>query len=170
MKNTALLGLISCVFALNPVEAQYTNLGSGISPTDINYNGTTVVGDNGAEHFMWKAQTGLTLIGGVGPQGYGGQTGISSDGTLISGTRINPNTGLGELSVYDVLTETWTSLGGIGGSSGSSTSSAWGISQDGTSIVGLGWVNAGSAHAIQWTAATGMVDLGSTVAVTGVCS
>lgn len=163
MKKTLLLGLISCVFALNSVEAQYTNLGSGISPTDVNYNGITVVGDNGAEHFMWKAQTGLTLIGGVGPQGYGGQTGISSDGTLISGTRINPNTGLGELSVFDVLTETWTSLGGIGGSSGSSTSSAWGISQDGTSIVGLGWVNAGSAHAIQWTAATGMVDLGSTV-------
>lgn len=163
MKKNILLGFFTCIFALNSLEAQYTNLGSGISPTDINFNGTTVVGDNGAEHFMWKAQSGLTLIGGVGPQGYGGQTGVNSDGTLISGTRINPNTGLGELSVFDVLTDTWTSLGGIGGSSGSSTSSAWGISQDGTSIVGLGWVNAGSAHAIQWTAATGMVDLGSTV-------
>ncbi len=163
MKKTLLLGLITGIFGLHCTNAQYTNLGGGITPSAINYNGTTVVGNNGAEHFMWKAQTGIVLIGGVAPQGYGGQTDISSDGTIISGTRINPNTGLGELSVFDVNTESWTSLGGIGGSSGSSTSSAWGISHDGTSIVGLGWVNAGSAHAIQWTAATGMVDLGSTV-------
>ncbi len=163
MKKVLLVVLITVIFTLNSAEAQYTDLGSGITPTDINYNGTTIVGDNGSEHFMWKSQTGLTLIGGVGPQGYGGQTGVNSDGTVISGTRINPNTGLGELSLFDVLTETWTSLGGIGGSSGSSTSSAWGISHDGSSIVGLGWVNAGSAHAIQWTSVTGMIDLGSTV-------
>jgi uncharacterized membrane protein len=163
MKKTVLLALVIGLYSWHGTHAQYTNLGSQITPTAMNYNGTTVVGDNGGEHFMWQDQTGVVLIGGVGPQGYGGQTGISSDGTIISGTRINPNTGLGELSLYDVDTETWTSLGGIGGSSGSSTSSAWGISHDGSSIVGLGWVNAGSAHAIQWTAATGMVDLGSTV-------
>jgi uncharacterized membrane protein len=163
MKKTLLITLMVAGLSWPKVQAQYTNLGSLISPTAVNFNGSTVVGDNGSEHFMWTEQNGLMLIGGVGPQGYGGQTDISSDGTVISGTRINPNTGLGELSIYDVATQSWTSLGGIGGSSGSSTSSAWGISHDGTSIVGLGWVNAGSAHAIQWTAATGMVDLGSTV-------
>ena len=163
MKKILLLALFTGMYFGQGVQAQYTNLGSLISPTAINFNGSAVVGDNGSEHFLWTDQNGLVLIGGVGPQGYGGRTDISSDGTIISGTRINPNTNLGELSVYDVATATWTSLGGIGGSSGSSTSSAWGMSHDGTSIVGLGWVNAGSAHAIQWTAATGMVDLGSTV-------
>jgi len=35
------------------------------------------------------------------------------------------------------------------------------MSGDGTRIVGLGWVNAGTAHAFQWDAVNGMVDLGS---------
>jgi uncharacterized membrane protein len=129
----------------------------------VNYDGTVVVGDDGAELFMWTEQNGAMTIGGVAPQGYGGRPDVSADGSKIAGTSINPSTGLGELSIYDVASGLWTNLGGIGGSSGNSTSSSWGISQDGTSVVGLGWVNAGSAHAIQWTAATGMVDLGSTV-------
>ena len=112
---------------------------------------------------MWTQDTGVVLIGGVAPQNYGGQTDISGDGTLISATRINPDTNLGELSSYNVSTQTWTSHGSLGSSSGSSASSAWGMSSDGLTIVGLGWVNAGSAHAIKWTAAQGVEDLGSTV-------
>ncbi|MFM8732590.1 MAG: hypothetical protein ACKOGJ_08805, partial [Phycisphaerales bacterium] len=60
-------------------------------------------------------------------------------------------------------TQSWTPLGGIGSSSGGEASSGWGISGDGTTVVGLGWISAGSAHAIRWQAATGMVSLGSTV-------
>ena len=163
MKKYLLLTFVVTVFMWSSAQAQYTNIGFLYAASGVNYDGTVVVGDDGAELFMWTEQNGAMTIGGVAPSGYGGRVDISSDGSTIAGTSINPNTGLGELSVYDVASQTWTNLGGIGGSSGNSTSSAWGISQDGTSIVGLGWVNAGSAHAIQWTAATGMVDLGSTV-------
>ena len=151
------------IFGASQLFAQYTDLGGNVTATATNADGTVVVGDVGTEHFMWTAGTGINLIGGVGPQGYGGQTDINAVGNLISGTRINPQTGLGELSVYDVNTQTWTSHGGIGGSSGSSTSSAWGMSLDGSTVVGLGWINAGEAHAIRYDATNGMVDLGSTV-------
>jgi probable HAF family extracellular repeat protein len=40
-------------------------------------------------------------------------------------------------------------------------STAYDISGDGSKIVGLGWVNAGTAHGFQWDAVNGMVDLGS---------
>lgn len=163
MKRTVLMAALFAATNFTQVQAQYTNIGFLYAASGVNYDGTVVVGDDGGELFMWTEQTGSVLIGGVAPQGYGGRPDVSSDGSKIAGTSINPNTGLGELSVYDVDSDLWTNLGGIGGSSGNSTSSSWGISQDGTSIVGLGWVNAGSAHAIQWTAATGMVDLGSTV-------
>lgn len=163
MKKTLLVAALVVAGNLIEAQAQYTNLGTLYTASGVNYDGSVVVGDDGGQLFMWTAQTGTVAIGGVAPQGYGGRPDVSSDGLKIAGTSINASTGLGELSVYDVSSGNWTNLGGIGGSSGNSTSSSWGISQDGTSIVGLGWVNAGSAHAIQWTAATGMVDLGSTV-------
>lgn len=145
-------------------NAQLYLLGNGLTATDVSSNGSIVVGDNGAEHFMWTEVDGVTLIGGVAPGGgYGGQTGINGNGTLITGTRVNPNNNLGELSSYDIASQTWTSHGSLGASSGNSASSAWGVSSDGTTIVGLGWINAGSAHAIKWTNGGGVEDLGSTV-------
>ena len=163
MKKTLLITALIGASTWTNVQAQYTNIGFLYAASGVNYDGTVVVGDDGTELFMWTEQNGAMTIGGVAPQGYGGRPDVSADGSKVAGTSINPSSGLGELSIYDVDSGLWTNLGGIGGSSGSSTSSSWGISQDGTSIVGLGWVNAGSAHAIQWTAATGMVDLGSTV-------
>ena len=55
----------------------------------------------------------------------------------------------------------WQALGGIGGTSGTSMSTAYDISDDGSFVVGLGWVNAGTAHAFIWDTVNGMVDLGS---------
>src|SRR5690606_25194896 len=49
------------------------------------------------------------------------------------------------------------------GSSDGHSSSAWGFSGNGQIVVGLGWVNAGLAHAIKWSEETGLVDMGSTV-------
>ena len=110
---------------------------------------------------MWTISDGLTLIGGVAPNQYGGTTAVNSAGTKIAGTRINPDTALGELSSYDVATQIWTSHGSLGSSSGNSSSSSWGISSDGQTIVGLGWIDPGSAHAIKWTNLNGVEDLGS---------
>lgn len=144
-------------------NAQFYLIGNNYSAQDLNENGTIVVGDNAQEHFMWTVSDGLTLIGGVAPNGYGGRTAINSAGTKIAGTRINPDTALGELSSYDIATQTWTSHGSLGASSGNSSSSSWGIASDGQTIVGLGWIDPGSAHAIKWTNLNGVEDLGSTV-------
>jgi len=151
------------LLVVSRANAQYFSLGSGLTASGVSSDGSVVVGNNGGQNFMWTQQTGVILIGGVGPQNYGGQTDVSGDGMLISATRVNPDTSLGELSSYNVSTQTWTSHGSLGSSSGNSASSAWGISSDGLTIVGLGWVNAGSAHAIKWTAAQGVEDLGSSV-------
>lgn len=55
-------------------------------------------------------------------------------------------------------------MGGLSNNPAVELSSAWGMTSDGSAIVGLGWVSAGEAHATKWTEATGLVDLGSTVA------
>jgi uncharacterized membrane protein len=163
--NNSKLSIIalSLLMSITTVNAQYFELGGGLTATNTSSDGSVVVGDNGSQNFMWTEGAGVVLIGGAAPQGFGGQAAVSGDGTLISATRINPSTNLGELSSYNIATQTWTSHGSLGSSSGSSASSAWGMSSDGLTIVGLGWVNAGSAHAIKWTAAGGIEDLGSSV-------
>src|SRR5690606_30950528 len=88
---------------------------------------------------------------------------ISNDGSKISGTVTNTDTNLNVMGLYDMATGVWSFLDGIGGQSDGSVASAWSISGDGSTVVGLGWVNAGTAHAIKWTDAEGTVDVGSTV-------
>jgi hypothetical protein len=130
----------------------------------ISDNGVACGSFNSPEYFMWTVDGGLELIGGTVPgDGVGGQAKISNDGTRISGTYLNPVSGLNEFSYYDIGAATWNPLGGIGGVSGTETSSGWNISGDGQSVVGLGWVDAGGGHAVQWDEGFGVTDLGSTV-------
>jgi hypothetical protein len=142
------------------------DLGSGFFPTDASGDGSVVVGDNffTGEYFEWTAGTGIVDIGGqVAGSGVGGQASISDDAMRVSGTYLNTMSGEYEMSLYDRMSGMWTPLGGIGGSSGTEISSGWGISGDGLNTVGLGWIDAGGAHAIQWTEGVGTFDLGSTV-------
>ncbi|MBA3985747.1 MAG: T9SS type A sorting domain-containing protein, partial [Flavobacteriales bacterium] len=92
-----------------------------------------------------------------------GRATISSDGSKVSATITNPDNNLNEIGLYDVISEEWTILGGIGGSSDGGVSSAWSISRDGSAVVGLGWVISGRAHGVRWTESEGLVDMGSTV-------
>lgn len=160
MRTLIVLSLLS-----SPVVAQgdFTLLGSGLFPNSVSADGSTVTGDNSFEYFLWTDSGGLQLIGGAPPQGNGGRASVDWDATTVSGTYIDPLTGLGQSGRYDIATGQWTPLGGIGGQSGPSIGSGWGISGDGTTSVGLGWVDPGEAHGTSWTAATGLVDLGSTV-------
>lgn len=144
---------------------QFYSLGAGANPTSISANGVVAgTHDFTGQYFYWTPGDGFTFIGGVLPNdGYGGQATISSDGMRIGGTNINNVTNRGEMAFYDRNTGAWTNLGGIGGFSDFSTSSGWGISGDGQHMVGLGWVNGGTAHAIRWSQGTGTSDMGSTV-------
>ncbi len=162
-RTHAALAIASLTLASGASAQSFHNLGQNNDPFDISDTGMVVGADN-AGHWYWTADTGLVPIGGAAPFAYGGQTGVSSDASVISGSFVNPDTGLGELGIYDLGTGLWTVLGSLGASSGDSAASAWGMSGDGNHIVGLGWINAGSAHAIQWTNGLGVNDLGSTVA------
>lgn len=163
--NRAIFAIVSmCAAAATANAQQLWILGPGYSPTSISDTGIVVGTDDFAnQYFMWSAGNAPLLIGGVGGgDGYGGQPTISNDGLWIGGTSVNPNTMLGEASIYDVGAAIWTRLGGIGGSLDNSTSSGWGISGNGQALVGLGWTNDFQGHAIHWTQGTGMVDMGST--------
>lgn len=167
MKRASLLcvALVSGGAVASASAQEFFSLASGLIPYAISDNGVVAgTSETQGGYFRWTASEGAVFIGGASPSIYGGQPSISNDGTRIGGTNINSTTALGEMAYYESAAGGWTNLGGIGGSSDGSTSSGWGISGDGQSMVGLGWVNAGTAHAIQWSAGTGTFDLGSTVA------
>lgn len=164
MSTKTLIALAVGLAASAADAQQFWNLGTSRLSTSISNDGT-VVGDNTAtlEYFMWTAGGGQVSIGGrVAGDGVGGQATISHDGLFVGGTVFNPTSGTHEMGRYSVGTGSWTPLGGIGAVSDAETSSGWGISGDGSSIVGLGWVTPGSAHGVQWRQGTGMVDLGTT--------
>ncbi len=150
------------------LQAQFRNLGQGNAITGLSHDGSVGAGTNFTEYFVWTAGGGVQGIGGLIPgNGVGGQAKLSSDGTKISGTSMNPANSHAEMSRYDTISGAWTPLGDIGGLCPSivdEASSGWGISGDGNSVVGLGWTGVcGPAHAIQWTNPGPANDLGSSV-------
>ncbi|MBS0189332.1 MAG: hypothetical protein JSS51_14805 [Planctomycetes bacterium] len=165
MKQICLTGALVSAAAMTAWGAapQFWNLGAGYEATGISDNGVIVGTDTFSnQYFMWTAGGGVSLIGGVGGNdGYGGQAKISRDGSRVGGTNINSDTGKGEAAIYNVGLGTWTNLGGIGGTVDNSTSSGWGLSGDGQTLVGLGWTSGSEARAVRWTQGTGMVDMGT---------
>lgn len=144
------------------VNAQVTNLGIAVHPDDVSNTGT-VTGSIGNSYFMWTSENGFKNIGQVtNGVSLAGNASISSDGSKIALSITNPSTNLNEITLYDVATESPNYLGGIGASSGEHTSSAFNISSDGKTIVGLGWYNEGIGHPVKWTQETGVSDMGST--------
>ncbi len=141
----------------------FINLGADVESSAVSADGSVITGLFNGQYFVWTQSTGIVSIGGADPTPYGGQPSISHDGRYIGGTLLDPSDNLGQMGRYDRTTGQWTLLGNLGGSSGNSTSSGWGISGNGQSVVGLGWLNAGGAHAVQWNEGGSMTDLGSTV-------
>ncbi|MBP1167688.1 hypothetical protein JOE44_004572 [Chryseobacterium sp. PvR013] len=159
--------LMACIFLkFCFAEAQLTVIGLG------NYN-VGAVSDNGmvSMHtsaggiYKWNAAGGLVQIGSIS-NGYpaAGRTIVSNDGTKISSSITNTATGFNEISTYDVAAATWVNRGGLvpTGWDGS-VSSTWGMTTNGNTIVGLGFLTAANAHAVKWDEVNGMVDLGSIV-------
>ena len=136
----------------------FWDLGYGITASGSSANGSVIgaYSDNGS-YYMWTAATGVTSIGGAW---QGGVASVSADGTRISGSA-HGSDGLSYAGYYAVGTGQWTTLGCIGGTSGTSASAGWNISGDGQTVVGLGWVNGGTAHATAATPGGAMLDLGS---------
>ncbi|MGA1045829.1 MAG: GC-type dockerin domain-anchored protein, partial [Phycisphaerales bacterium] len=159
--------MVAVAFLSNGAVGQGTfdNLGPGLTASGASANGDLVVGTSPSEYFYWTEETGVVLVGGTSAgNGVGGQAKVSDDGTRMVGTVLSGSSGLYEMGIclLDSGAE-WVPLGGIGSSSGGEASSGWGISGDGSTAVGLGWISAGGAHAIRSADLAAPTDLGSTV-------
>lgn len=134
-------------------------------PASISNNGTVAGYDVAVEQYMtWTNGSGFQYIGGQIPgNGHGGWPAITPTTSHIAGSAINLSTSLSEMAVYNMGSGTWTLLGSLGSSSDASASSGWAISNDGNTIVGNAWVNAGTAHAVMSKNGV-MTDLGTNFA------
>lgn len=143
----------------------YYNVGPSHTVFSLSGDGSVAAGDRPDGFFYWTPAGGVTFIGGNSASagmGHGGDSDLSEDGRLLSGNSNPAGSEISEMSLFDIAAGTWTPLGSLGASSGVEASSSWGISGDGRSLVGLGWINGGTAHAIQWKEGGAVADIGST--------
>lgn len=121
------------------------------------------------EAFRWTARDGLQRLGGASwaaPGHRSGITGLSADGRIVSATIVD-ETGTATTAGRWAADTGWQRLGPLpadGGLFDGETSSAFAMSGDGQVVAGLYWrpdATDGLAHAMAWTAATGIRDLGS---------
>jgi len=158
MLSGRFLVLQALAFALCARSAgaqQIINLPTGSWANDVTPDGEVVVGTwNYGDGFIWRwrVDPAPTIVAGID------LVGVSDDGTVATGTINDSGTGLQEAAI-------WTAAAGvqpIGGldSCDSFFSTAYDISGDGTTVVGLCW-NGCSGRGFRWTAATGMQELHS---------
>ncbi len=140
---------------------------------DITPDGTVVIGNAAGtyETFRWSALGGVELLGGstAGMGSGAGTPDVSADGAHASATIADVATDStyitqGLWTQGERWIETMPPTPPDGGIMDRAYGSAWGLSDDGSTLVGLYWRPGhtdGSAHACYWTAETGVVGLGS---------
>jgi probable HAF family extracellular repeat protein len=151
-------------------SGELSNLATGSS-----YDGTVVVGWrlNGSSNvvaFRWTAATGLVSLGTLPGDDTSSASGVSADGSTVVGVSENSTTGAQQAFV-------WTQAGGMVGLGylpSDTISVASAANADGSVVVGMsGTQPSGTTpppqvlHAFRWTAATGMVNLGTLSGDTG---
>lgn len=157
---TLAIGVCSVVFA----NAQVSDLGSYVQVSDVSNTGVAVGNVYGSAFFMWSEANSGTIIGEAGANGVSGSCNITADGSIISMALPNPsNQDKEEAVLYKVADQSLNFLGYLGISSGSDTSSAWGMSSDGKNIVGFAWNTAAKGEGVYWKEGEAIVGLGSTV-------
>ena len=151
MRHTLLLvtGAL-CAASAAGAQSTFTRYGTGY-PSAMNSTGTAVVGSDNQGAFLW------TATGGYLPLGQQDAVGVSEDGTIVLGNMTDAQ-GMQVAGRWTAATG-WVSLGGLVGSSGTSVSSAYGMSGDGNRATGLGWRNASQGRAFEWDPSTGMNEL-----------
>ncbi|SFN10054.1 Por secretion system C-terminal sorting domain-containing protein [Chryseobacterium oleae] len=159
--------LYACfLFGFTSAGAQLTVMAVGnYTVGGISDGGVVSMHTSAGQILKWDEINGLVQIGSIS-NGYpaAGRTLINAAGTKIASSTTNSGTGFNEISTYDTASTSWSNHGGLvpTGWDGH-VSSTWGMTSDGNTIVGLGWVTAGSAHAVKWDATNGVTDLGSIV-------
>ncbi len=121
-------------------------------PLGMNGDGTTIVGTNlYNQAVIWSSSDGITIVGD------GEFWSVSEDGK-IAGSLIN-DSGKEEAVIWENGNVTY--LGNLpdGNSCDAFYSSGLGMSSDGSTVVGMGWINCG-VEAFTWNSFDGMMGLG----------
>ena len=132
---------------------QIVMLPQGSWANDVTPDGEVVVGTwNYYDGFIWRwrVEPAPTVIPSID------LVAVSDDGTVAAGNISHPGTGATEAGIWTAA----TGVQGLGqlGSCDYILSSAFDLSGDGTTVVGLAW-NGCSGRGFRWTAASGMQEL-----------
>jgi uncharacterized membrane protein len=168
---TTLLVVLGILCGIAHAEVTVEIICQGMA-TAICADGTVVVGNTQGDYetFRWTEEGGRERLGRGTVAVLGGGAGapdISDDCTMISATILGSDSTYGTQGrwVENVgWEECMPPTPPDGGLMSDFYGSAWGISGDGGTLVGLYWrpgQPGGSAHASAWTESTGVVDLGS---------
>ncbi|MBO6512641.1 MAG: hypothetical protein JJ974_01580 [Phycisphaerales bacterium] len=171
MKSASSVALLSILAAISNAQDIRFEILPGIYPLDMSTDGSVIVGnDVRFDPVRWTRGTGVESLGrGTSVLGVGaGTPDVSDDGSKISATIITAD---GTLATQGLWTEEagWVDLmpptPADGGVIDLALGSAWGLSGDGSSVVGLYWrpgnFDTGGAHASIASAPGAVMDLGS---------
>ena len=162
-KFTLPLALFGLLCFTKNVDAQFYMLGPQVTASDVNNSGLVGAKAGASENYYWTPSGGLQHIGSLGVNTLSGQTLVSENNDKIYAYMTNPETGNNSAAIYTISTASWNFLADLGGSMDNSATSPWGLSNDGSHLVGLGSLADGRAHAVRWNAAGEITDIGSTV-------
>ncbi|HJP02195.1 MAG TPA: hypothetical protein QF764_10545 [Planctomycetota bacterium] len=134
--------------------AQFVPIPGAFTARDITPDGQLVVGSGSGGGYYWNWQVDLapTFIGG------NEAVAVSDDGAIIAGNIDDPSTGA-EVAALWTQASGWQILGGLPNAPCSGTiSSAYDMSGDGSTVVGLSWDSC-DGRAFRWTQANGVEEL-----------
>ena len=135
----------------------FMELPAAVLPRDVGASAFSIVGmyfTGGGFH--WMPTNGDRPIGGRAA------VAVSRDGQVVVGNALDGR-GLENAAIWQAGSD-WRVLGSFAPDAqpcDALLSSAFGASDDGRVIVGVGWNGCRHAHGFRWDASTGMVDLGS---------
>jgi len=163
MRTTLALTLAAAASLAASASAQvpvYIDLSTGSTATDVTNTGSDIVVVGtllSGQPFRWTYSSGVeTPLGGASTT----SPRVSADGNTVSGT-IN---GIDQAAYWTVSSGVWTTGPSMGAICGSSETIAYGLSGDGLTIVGGGYIGPGACsgpHADAWHVVPGTIqDLG----------
>lgn len=138
MNRITFLPLLAAAATIS--QAQFWHFSNAYAPTGASADGSVVCGTDASGFFFWTAGGGPVSVGG---NNYAGWPQISDDGTKINGN-MTSTFGHPEMARYNITTSTWEPFGSLGFYStgtGTPAASSWGISGDGSRVVGQAYYN-----------------------------